>query len=88
VFAAIIAQKKSWTNQKKILSQETYFATKSYQSAQIQFQKCFYCQNFPPKSVIVSLVTKFREHGTVVDLCSKATGGTYSGRKKRKTLLQ
>ena len=24
----------------------------------------------------------FREHGTVVDLCSKATGGTYSGRKK------
>ena len=25
---------------------------------------------------------KFREHGTVVDLCSKAIGGTHSGRKK------
>ena len=32
--------------------------------------------------MIVRWVTKFREHGTVVDLCSKATGGTYSGRKK------
>ena len=30
----------------------------------------------------LSIKTKFREHGTVVDLCSKATGGTYSGRKK------
>ena len=72
----------SWTNQQKIFSLETYFATKSYQSVQIQFRKCFHCRNFPPKSTIVSWVTKFREHGTVVDLCSKATGGTYSGRKK------
>ena len=72
----------SWTNQQKIFSLETYFATKSYQSVQIQFRKRFHCRNFPSKSTIVSWVKKFREHGTVVDLCSKATGGTYSGRKK------
>ena len=61
---------------------EQYFATKSCQSVQIQFRKRFHCRNFPSKSTIVGWVTKFREHGTVVDLCSKATGGTYSGRKK------
>ena len=72
----------SWTNQQKIFSLETYFATKSYQSVQIQFRKRFHCRNFPSKSTIVSWIKKFREHGTVVDLCSKATGGTYSGRKK------
>lgn len=72
----------SWTNQQKIFSLETYFATKSYQSVQIQFRKRFHCRNFPSKSTIVSWIKKSREHGTVVDLCSKATGGTYSGRKK------
>jgi len=29
-----------------------------------------------------SWIKKLREHGTVVHLCSKATGGTHSGRKK------
>jgi len=81
-FAAIVALKMSWTNQQKIFSLETYFATKSYQSVQIQFRKRFHCRNFPSKSTIVSWIKKFREHGTVVHLCSKATGGTYSGRKK------
>ena len=61
---------------------EQYFATKSYQSVQFQFRKRFHCRNFPSKSTIVRSVTKFREHGTVVDLCSKDTGETYSGRKK------
>ena len=74
--------KMCWTIQQKTFSVEQYFATKSYQSVQIQFQKRFHCGNFPSKSMIVRWVTKFREHGTVVDLCSKATGGTYSGRKK------
>ena len=71
-----------WTIQQKTFSVEQYFATKSYQSVQIQFRKRYHCRNFPSKSTIVRCVTKFREHGTVVDLCSKATGGTYSGRKK------
>ena len=71
-----------WTIQQKTFFVEQYFATKSYQSVQIQFRKHFLCCNFPSKSTIVRWVTKFREHGTVVDLCSKATGGTYSGRKK------
>jgi len=75
----------SWTNQQKIFSLETYFATKSYQSVQIQFRKRFHCRNFPSKSTIVSWINKFREHGTVVHLCSKATGGTYSGRKSSRT---
>ena len=61
---------------------EQYFATKSSQSVQIQFRKRFHCRNFPSKSTIVRWVTKFREHGNVVDLCSKATRGTYSSRKK------
>jgi len=43
----------SWTNQQKIFSLETYFATKSYQSVQIQFRKRFHCHSFPPKSTIV-----------------------------------
>ena len=71
-----------WTIQQKTFSVEQYFATKSYQSVQIQFRKRFHCRNFPSKSTIVRWVMKFREHETVVDLCSKATGGTYSGRKK------
>ena len=71
-----------WTIQQKTFSVEQYFATKSYQSVQIQFQKLFHCRNVPSKSTIVRWVTKFREHGTVVDLSSKATGGTYSGRKE------
>jgi len=45
-FAAIVAPKISWTNQQKIFSLETYFATKSYQSVQIQFRKRFHCHNF------------------------------------------
>ena len=81
-FSAIVTPKMSWTNQQKIFSLEIYFATKSYQSVQIQFWKCFHCRKFPSKSTIVHWVRKFREHGTVVNLCSKATGGPYSGRKK------
>ena len=71
-----------WIIQQKTFSVEQYFATKSYQSVQIQFRKRFHCRNFPSKSTIVRWVTKFREHGTVVDLSFKVTGGTYSGRKK------
>ena len=71
-----------WTIQQKTFSVEQYFATKSYHSVQIQFRKRFHCRNFLSKSTIVRWVTKFREHGTAVDLCFKATRGTYSGRKK------
>ena len=65
---------------------ETYFATKSYQSVQIQFRKRIHCCNFPPKSTIVILVTDFREHGTVLDLCSKATGGNLFRQEKEKNI--
>ena len=71
-----------WTIQQKTFFVKQYIATKSYQSVQIQFRKCFHCRNFPSKSTIVRRVTKFREYGTVVDLCSKATSGTYLSRKK------
>ena len=69
-------------NSAEDILREQYFATKSYQSVQIQFRKRFRCRNFASKSTIVRWVTKLREHGTVVDLCSKATGRIYSGRKK------
>lgn len=59
-------------------SLETYFVTKSHKKS----KKSFNYRNFPPKSTIVRRFTKFRELGTVVDLCSKATGITYPGRKK------
>ena len=36
-------------NQQKTFSVDTYFATKSYQSVQIQYQKRFNCCNFPSK---------------------------------------
>ena len=71
-----------WTIQQKTFSVEQYFATKSYQSVQIQFRKRFHYRNFPSKSTIVRWVTKFREYGIVVHLCSKATEGTFSGRKR------
>ena len=82
IVCSFSSPKMCWTIHLKTFSVEQYFATKSYQSVQIQFRKRFHCRNFPLKSTIVRWVTKFREHGTVVDLCSKATRGTYSGRKK------
>ena len=69
----------SWTNQQEIFSLEIYFATKSYQSVQIQFWKLPLSQ-LSTKITIVTWVTKLGEHGTVVDLFLKPRG-TYSGRK-------
>ena len=80
-FAAIVAPKMSWANQQKIFSLGTYFATKSYQSVQIQFRKLFHCRNFPPKSRLLVGLRSAVIMGMVVELFFKAIGGTYSGRK-------
>ena len=55
--------------------------TKSYQCTN-SVSKTFLLSQLSTKITIVSWVTKFSEHGTVVDLFFKATVGTYSGRKE------
>jgi len=80
----------SCTNQQEMFSLEIYFVTKSYQSIQIQFREHPLSQ-LSTKTTIVTWVTKFGEHGTVVVLFLKPQGELIQAGKrvqeKKKTLL-
>lgn len=71
-----------YTNDQRTFCIETYFRTKSYRDVQVQFQRHFGQRDFPSKTMLVKLVKKFRDHGTVHNLNPKGVGPSHSGRKR------
>ena len=69
-----------WSRNQKAFRVKVYLSSKSYKCVRKEFQRTFKQFKSPSKSLIYYWVQKFENDGTVHNLNSKASGGSYSGR--------
>ena len=72
--------KMPWSRNQKAFCVKVYLSSKSYKCVRKEFQRTFKQFKSPSKSLIYCWVQKFENDGTVHNLNSKASGGSYSGR--------